>query len=136
MLKNNERLISITGADGKNYFIYFTGTTHYDEDNFGRPVERENFQYLDENFNRWIFDGKREDIGRHYSVIDKMARQKGRTVFVGPHAPETETVDGDYVPNENDTTLGIWEKAEREEILKFKSLLIKQNKERQAIKLA
>ena len=55
-MENKQRIISITN-DGKQFFIYFDGTTHYDEDQYGRPVERENFEYLDENFNKFVLNG-------------------------------------------------------------------------------
>ena len=130
-MKTKERIISIAN-EGNQYFIYFEGTTHYDEDNFGRPIERENVEYLDENFNKWIINVGKDSIDLFLNKF----KSDGLDVFVGTHSPETEDVHGNNVPNTNPNTVGIWEKAKKEDLTKYQRILAKQNKERQTIKLA
>ena len=130
-MKSKERIISIAN-EGKQYFIYFEGTTHYDEDRFGRPIEAENFTYLDSNFNKWILNIDKDESNRFLDYF----KSKGVDAFIGAHSPETETVDGEYVPNTNPNTVGIWIKPTKEELTKYHKVLEKQNKERQYIKLA
>ena len=130
-MNSRERLISIAN-EGKQYFIYFEGTTHYDEDRFGRPIESENFTYLDENFNKWILNIDKNNTEEYI----KRFKSDGLDVFVGTHSPETENMYGEYVPNTNPDTVGIWKKATKEDLTKYQRILAKQNKERQSIKLA
>lgn len=125
-MENKERLISIFNED-KQFYIYFKGTTHYDEDNFGRPIERENFDYLDENFNRFILNGSFDTV-REFRITEL---KKGNTrLFIGPKSPETENADGKYVPNTRPDLYGLWEKASKEDLLKYQRILEQQNKER------
>lgn len=130
-MNSRERLISIAN-EGKQYFIYFEGTTHYDEDRFGRPIESENFTYLDENFSKWILNIDKNNTEEYI----KRFKSDGLDVFVGAHSPETENMYGEYVPNTNPDTVGIWKKATKEDLTKYQRILAKQNKERQSIKLA
>lgn len=128
---SKERIISIAN-EGKQYFIYFEGTTHYDEDRFGRPIESENFKYLDENLNKWILNIDKNEADRFLNYF----KSKGVDAFIGTHSPETENVYGEYVPNNNPDTVGIWEKASKDDLRHYQNLLAKQNKERQYTKLA
>ena len=130
-MKSKERIISIAN-EGKQYFIYFEGTTHYDEDRFGRPIESENFTYLDSDFNKWILNINKDEADTFLNHF----KSKGVDAFIGTHSPETENVYGEYVPNTNPDTVGIWEKAKKEDLSKYQRILAKQNKERQYIKLA
>ncbi len=130
-MKTKERIISIAN-EGKQYFIYFEGTTHYDEDRFGRAIEAENFLYLDENFNKWIRNIDKDESDRYLSFY----KANNFDAFIGAHSPETENIHGDYVPNTNPNTVGIWTKPTKEELIKYHRVLEKQNKERQYIKLA
>ena len=128
---SKERIISIAN-EGKQYFIYFEGTTHYDEDRFGRPIESENFKYLDENLNKWILNINKNEADRFLNHF----KSKGVDAFIGTHSPETENAYGEYVPNNNPDTVGIWEKASKDDLRHYQNLLAKQNKERQYTKLA
>lgn len=125
-MENKQRIISITN-DGKQFFIYFDGTTHYDEDQYGRPVERENFEYLDENFNKFVLNGDFETIRKFQG---KLFMETNRWHFAGPASPEIETADGKYVPNTDSSLIGLWALASEEELLKYRRILEQQNRER------
>ncbi len=135
MLKTNERLVNISN-EGKNYYIYFTSELQYDENIFGKPIQSEVFYYLDENFNKFILNVSKEDAKQYSEIMKKNAEQYGRQVFVGSHSPEIEDIHGDYVPHTNPNVVGIWEKANKEEIEKYQKILAKQNSEKLEVKLA
>jgi len=125
-MENKERLISISN-EGRQFYIHFFGTTHYDEDQYGRPIERENFEYLDDHFNKFVLNGDPDTMKEFQS---KIAERTGKWCFVGPHSPEIETVDGKYVPNTKSNTYGLWEKASKEDLKNYYRILEQQNKER------
>lgn len=127
---NKERIISISNED-KQFYIYFTGDTSYDEDEFGRPVEKEKVEYLDENFNKFIMNGSKN------LIVDQYARatSRGFNVLIGPHSPEIETIEGKFVPNTDTKTIGLWEKATKEDLFKYQNILIRQNAERDYTRL-
>lgn len=120
-----ERIIPIMN-EGKQFFIYFTGNIIGDEDHNGKLIEKEETVYLDDNFNKFICNVNKDRAGNF--AFD--ARKVGVKALVGPHSPEIETVDGKYVPNRDSNTVGIWEEPRKEDLVKYQSLLIKQNKER------
>ena len=129
-----ERIISITN-EGKTYFIYFTGELQYDENIFGKPIQSEVFYYLDEDFNKLVLNISKEDAEHYVGIMQKNAELYGRELFVGSHSPEIEDVHGDYVPNTNPNTVGIWRVSTREEKSNYIRILQKQSEERMYLKL-
>ena len=127
---SKERIIPISN-EGEEFYIYFTGTTHYDENSKGEKVEREDFYYLDEHFNRFIMNGSRSSIMEEHVI----STFKGCDVIMGSHSPEIETVDGKYIPNTNKDTWGLWKKATRSDLYKYHDILNKQSRERKNIKI-
>lgn len=123
--KLNERIIPISN-EGNQFFIYFTGNTIGDESPKGEPIEKEELVYLDDNLNKFVCNINKDWAGKYASD----ARKMGINAFVGPHSPEIETVDGKYVPNKDSNCVGIWEKATKDELIKYHKILEKQNKER------
>ena len=135
--KLNERLVPIAN-EGKQYFLYYTGNIYGDEDANGKLIEKEEVIYLDENFNKFMMNVKKDKAG----AVAVSGRKIGYDAFVGPHSPEIETIrevqgpNGKkvfkevYVPNTDKTTAGIWEKASKDELLKYHRILEKQNNER------
>lgn len=130
----NSRLVPISNED-KNYFIYFTPETHADENNRGHLIEAETFYYLDEEFNKFVMNVSKVNSKHFASVIAKQAAAKGREIFVGAHSPEIVDVHGDYVPNTNPKTVGIWEKASKEELERYKTILARQNERKASVRL-
>ena len=143
MAELKERIIFVEN-EGNQFAIYFDGTTHYDEDYYGKPIEKENCVYLDNNLNTFVMnvgkDNAKSDLNRFLI--------KGIPAFIGPHSPETEVIrevkqpNGKMIfqeveePNTNPNTVGIWRMSTKEEKQKYKILLDKQAKEAKSIKLA
>ena len=136
-----KRIVSVEN-ENKLFFIYFDGTTHYDEDFNGNKIEKENAVYLDENLNTFVMN-----VDKSYSkdMLDHFL-ESNIPAFIGPHSPEIEQVrrvreNGKsilkevMIPNENPNTVGIWRLSTKEEKLKYTNLLLKQNKERTSLKL-
>lgn len=118
------------GLDGKKYYIYVPGTTHYDEDRFGNPKYVYDMYYLDSKFNKFIMQTDKDDIEK---FADKY-KKAGNDVFVGPHAPETEDINGDYVPFTNPNLRGIWERPTKEQLLTYKEIIKRDREEEKNIK--
>ena len=54
MLKNIPFIEKIYSRDDKDFFIYIPGTTHLEEDRFGKPIYVYDRFYLDNNFNKYL----------------------------------------------------------------------------------
>lgn len=119
-----EKLIPISSVDNKKYYLFRPGTTHYDENCFGNPTFVYDFYYLDENFNKHVADRNKDDIEVYASELIK----KGLDVVIGPHAPEVEDKHGDFVPNTNPNTLGIWQRPSVKQLEEYKDILSEQSK--------
>lgn len=135
MQKISERLVPLN-MEGKCYFIYFTGKTYFDNDKNGKLVEKEVSYYLDENLNKFVLNYNKDFIEQFADEFSKKVEKLGKKVFIGPHSPEKEDVDGTFIMNNDKNTLGIWEKPSKEELLHYNYILDKQNKERNAIRLS
>lgn len=131
---SSERLVAIDN-EGKQYYIHFASKLHVDENRRGELIEVETFDYLDENFNRFIINISNDRVEHFAKVIGEKAKEQGREIFVGAHSPEIEDVNGDYVPNTDPNTVGIWEKATNAELVHFQSMLNSQNRMKKSIKL-
>lgn len=131
---SNERLLPIDN-EGKQYYIHFTSKIHGDENYRGKFIEALTFEYLDENFNKFIINVSKDSAEHYSNVIGEKAKENGREVFIGAHSPEIEDVNGDYVPNIDSNTVGIWEKATPTEIAFYKSMIDRQNEKQRAIRL-
>ena len=152
-----ERIIPITN-NGKEYYIYFTGTTKVVTVN-GKKKEREVFQYLDRNFNRLLtrddFSNLPKDLERLFPSrpsetnnfinvpfseskgLLEAAKAEGFSAFVGDHQPEIYNPNEDtYEPFDGCTCrVGIWKRATRAEMEKYDKMLERQKKQQEAIKL-
>ena len=120
-----KRIVKIYSEEGKKFYIYYDGTTHYDEVK-GKPVRVPSFCYLDEDFSKLLRVSKKEYVNQEA----KLLKSKGLNVVVGPTIPEIETVDGDFIPNNDKTTLGIWELATDLEKEKYNLLITRQEAEK------
>lgn len=118
------------GLDSKKYYIYMPGTTHYDEDRFGNPMYAYDMYYLDSKFNKFIMQYDEDGIEE---FVNKF-KDAGKDVFVGPHAPETEDVNGDYVPFKNPKLKGIWERPTKEELDTYKAIIKGDREEEKKVK--
>ena len=118
-------LNKIYGLDEKVYYIYMPGTTHYDEDKFGNPRYVYDYEYLDENFNRFVMQTTKDHAEE---VADKL-RKTGRDVIVGPHTPEKEDKNGDYVPYSDSRIAGIWERPTKEQLDTYTEIVKRDIKE-------
>lgn len=125
-------LNEIYSLDEKKYYIYYPGSTHYDEDKFGNPVYVPDFYYLDENFNKFIGNRSVETADKYAEELTK----HGKDVFVGPCSPEIEDENGEFIPYSNPNVKGIWKRSTNVEIEIYKEILKKQQEENKTRKLA
>lgn len=121
----SERIVPIKSVDGELFYIYFDGKTHYDEVK-GKQVEKPNRVYLDSDFNKFIINLNIDSIERYESKY----ASEGIKVKIGSCTPETENVDGEYVPNMSKKTLALWQITKPEEKNKYRTLLLKQDADR------
>ena len=126
------KIIEIYSMEGKKFYIFMPGSTHYDENRFGNPVYKLDSYYLDEDFNKFIGNRNKNDIQKYAAELEKA----GRKVVVGDHSPEIEDRYGDFVPNENPNTMGVWERPTKEQLEEYKSIIEKQNEKSLQKKLA
>ena len=137
MEKNNKRIVNIYNED-KEFFIYFNGTNHYDENYYGKVIDKEATAYLDENLNTFVLNVDKKHANQKLFEL----LEKGYPVFVGPHSPEIEEIRETELPNgkkvmqevkvlnTDPNTVGIWRVSTREEKSNYVRLLEKQAKER------
>jgi hypothetical protein len=117
-------MTKIYSVENEVYYVYIPGTEHLSKDRFGNPVfKKDPWCYLDSKFNKFINSVSKE---RAESFAEEQ-RKLGKDYIVGPRAPETIDVNGDFVPNTKDE-LGIWERPTEDQINYFNSLLNKQTK--------
>lgn len=120
-MKLKEEIKKIYSLEGETFYLYFDGKDHYDEKN-GKEISAPNFYYLDKDFNVFMGNFNKDAIGTHLLKFIK----KGVNVKSGPHSPEIEDENGDYVSNTNKDTLGIWRITTPEEKNKYRALELMQ----------
>ena len=124
-------IFEIYSLEGEKFYIYRPGSTHYDENHFGNPVYKLDSYYLDQEFNKFIGNRNKNDIQKYASEL----KEAGKDVVIGPHSPEIEDQYGDFIPNENPNTLGIWERATEKDLEKYRKIIQKQQQEKVQKKL-
>lgn len=130
-MENKQRIISINN-EGKTFFIYFTGKSLSEN---GKVYEM--CYYLDENLDRFINDISliKEDGSRDTLYEERLKELESNGMFIGPHMPEVKNEHGEFVPNNNPNTMGLWRKSTKEEKDRYIRILIDQNNERTRSKL-
>lgn len=122
----------IYSLDEKKFYIFIPGSEHLDQNYVGRNVFVKDFYYLDENFNKFIGNRRTDMVESEAKRLEEL----GFDVFVGPCSPEIEDENGDFVPNESKDTKGIWQKATKEELAKYRSIIKAQSEAKKTKKLA
>ncbi len=129
--------------DGEFFFIYFDGTTYYDEDHYGKPIERENHVYLDNDFHAWYQNVETKADAKE---MVKVLAEKGVKAFAGPRSPETEEIkevkleNGKMimqevmVPNTR-KEYGVWLETSEEQKDIYRALLTKQQEQNKSVKM-
>ena len=141
--KLGERIIPINN-EGKDFLIYFDGTTYYDEDYYGNKIEKENSLILDEDLNTWCLNVAKGDAK---ATAARVSKENGIKTMIGPKSPETEVVKEVkeetgkiifkevMVPNTRDE-VGIWKVSTEKEKQKYRALLDKQARQSKSTRLA
>lgn len=117
-----KRLNEFYSLDEKKYYLFIPGTTHYDENKFGNPVYVPDFYYLDEKFNRFLGNRNTKDVEEYVKKLNK----KGLDVFVGPHSPEKEDQNGDFIPYQDPNLKGVWKRPTNVEVEIYNNILEEQ----------
>lgn len=132
-IKTKERL-EARELDDKQYFIYYTGETEYDEMH-GIGTRSEVREQLDSEFNMHIMDTSRKNAKKELKELLERDFFKDKELFIGEQAPEKRLYDPCddieyFAPQKRPNIVGIWMKATKEEKEKYFRLLVKQNFEK------
>lgn len=129
-----DRMESIEN-EGKQFYIYYTGTTYADENEKGKKIERENRVYLDEYFNSFYLNVKKEEAQKMRIKL----MNAGLPAIVGPHSPLKTVYAGNgeemELPNTDTDTVGIWLISEPGARSRYRKLLDKKNTKKNELKV-
>ena len=139
MNKRTKERIEAKNNNGKQYLIYYTGETEYDEIH-GKPTRSDVRYQLDTEYNMHIMDAPKKDAKAWLADLKNNKAFADRELFLGDQAPEKRLYDPcddieyyGYLTKPN--TVGIWMKPNKEELQKYISVLEKQNIENAKKKL-